>query len=150
MFHILIKCYILKYSAILKNKLLKSPGESNHESLVSAKKDFVTAFFFILLTIELEKLLINQIKSQLLVGQKCLLSIISNVTNNKINFKTTVSIRFDLLQVCRLLLYLLFYLYFLLIFWAVTRYMFNSICWRSQLSAFWYILWHSSFNTRGC
>lgn len=116
MFIILIKCYILKYSAILKNKLLKSPGESNHESLVSAKKDCVTAFLFILLIIELEKLLINQTKSQLLVGQKCLLSIISNVTNNEINFKTTIAIRFDLLQVCRLLLYLLFYLYLLLIF----------------------------------
>ena len=106
LFHILIKCYILKYSAILKNKLLKSPGESNHESLVSAKKDCVTAFLFI----------INQTKSQLLVGQKCLLSIISNVTNNELNFKTTIAIRFDLLQVCRLLLYLLFYLYLLLIF----------------------------------
>ena len=116
LFIILIKCYILKYSAILKNKLLKSPGESNHESLVSAKKDCVTAFLFILLIIELEKLLINQTKSQLLVGQKCLLSIISNVTNNEINFKTTIAIRFDLLQVCRLLLYLLFYLYLLLIF----------------------------------
>ena len=92
--------------------------------LKGAGSQLAASFF----TMQLEKLLVNEKKSQLHVNQTCLPSIASNITSHKSELWKTgcsISIFFKFVHQC-LFLYLVYYLYLLLAFWAVI-FMFRSI-----------------------